>query len=184
MHKVVKILIATSVFCNIAFALFEPIYAIYVEQIGGFILEAAIAMGLYSIVLGITTVIIGKISDRGTIKNKLIVAGYGIGAIAFLGYYFVRNPFDLFVVQILLGFGTALIDPGWNALFGRHVSRGKEAFEWGFWEGSKQVAIGIFSIVGGVIATIFGFKILILSMFVFQVLATISVSRLLWFKDR
>lgn len=131
MHKVVKILITTSVFCNIAFALFEPIYAIYVEQIGGFILEAAMAMGLYSIVLGVTTVIIGKISDRGTIKNKLIVAGYGIGAIAFLGYYFVRNPFDLFVVQIVLGFGTALIDPGWNALFGRHVSRGKEAFRVG-----------------------------------------------------
>lgn len=179
MHQVVKILITTSVFCNIAFALMEPIYAIYVQQIGGSILEAATSVGLYSIVLGVTTIIIGKVSDRGTIKNKLIVAGYGIGAIAFLGYYFVRNPFDLFLVQILLGFGTALIDPGWNALFGRYVSRGKEAFEWGAWEGGKQIAIGVFSVVGGVIAAVFGFKVLILSMFVFEVLATISVSRLL-----
>ena len=181
MHKIVKILIMTSILCNIGFALFEPIYAIYVQEIGGYILEAAVAVGLFSIVLGVSTIIFGKITDSKTdLKKKLVVLGYSIVTISFLGYYFIRNPIDLFIVQIIMGLGTAMIDPGWDALFTRNVQKGKEATEWGIQEGCKQIAIGIAGITGGFVAYYFGFKILILTMFIFQVLATISVSRLLW----
>jgi len=185
MHKVIKILIATSILCNIGFALYEPIYAIFVQQIGGDLLTAATSIGLFSVVLGVFTIIFGKLSDmKKGLKNKLVVLGYSIVAAAFLGYYFVRSPIDLFVIQAVIGFGTALIDPGWNALFSRNVKDGKECTEWGLWEGGKQIAIGIFAAVGGVIAYMFGFKTLILVMFAFEVLATISVARLLWTDGR
>ncbi len=184
MHKVIKILILTSVFCNFGFALFEPIYAIFVEQIGGYILEAATAMGIFSIVMGLTTTVVGRLADRDKLKPQLVVLGYGLVAMAFLGYYFMTNPIELFIVQAVIGFGTALIDPAWNALFGRCVRRGREASEWGLWEGGKEIGVGIASIIGGVIAFGLGFKTLILIMFFFEVLATISVSRLLWVKEK
>lgn len=181
MHKIIKILITTSVLCNIGFALYEPIYAIFVQQIGGNILDAAISMGLFSIVLGTFTIIFGKLTDsKKRLKNRLVVLGYAVVTSAFLGYYFVRNPIHLFAVQIIIGLGTAMIDPGWNALFGRHVQKNNEATEWGLWGGGKQIAVGIFSIMGGIVASTFGFKTLILLMFAFELLATISVSRLLW----
>lgn len=182
MHKVIKILITTSIFCNIGFALLQPIFAIYVQQIGGHILEASVAIGLFSIILGITTYIFGKIEDKENIKNKLIVLGYSIITISFFGYYFVRNPIDLFIVQIVIGFGTALLTPAWFSLFGQFTGKKREASEWGLWDGSVHIAIGIFSILGGLIAFNFGFKTLILLMFLFELLATISVSRLLWVK--
>jgi MFS family permease len=183
MNKTIKILITTSVLCNAAFAFLEPIYAIFVQRIGGFILEASISMGLYAMALGIVTIIIGKISDNKQYRAKLIVAGYALAALAFLGYYFVKSPWELFAIQIVLGVSSALIDPGWNALFGTNVKKNKEATEWGLWEGAKQISIGIASIVGGIIAFAFGFKILILVMFVFEVAATINVSRLLLVKQ-
>jgi len=183
MHKIIKILIATSILCNIGFALYEPIYAIFVQQIGGDILAAAASMGLFAIVLGVFTIIFGKLTDANKcLKNKFIVLGYAIVTAAFAGYYFVKHPIDLFVIQAVIGFGTAMIDPGWSALFGMHVKKNNEATEWGLWEGAKQIAIGIFAITGGAIASVFGFKTLIVIMFTFEVLATISVARLLWTK--
>ncbi len=184
MHKIIKILIETSILCNIGFALLQPIFAIFVQQIGGDILEAAVAMGIFSIILGITTYIFGRIEDRRNIKNKLVVLGYSIITMSFLGYYFVRNPFDLFIVQIIIGFGTALLTPGWDALFTLNVTRGKEAVEWGLWDGSVHVSVGIFAIIGGIIAFSLGFKTLVLIMFVFELVATISISRLLWVKSK
>lgn len=183
MHKIIKILITTSIFCNIGFALYEPIYAIFVEKIGGGILDAAISMGLFSIVLGIFTIVFGKLTDTNKcLKNKFVVSGYAIVTAAFAGYYFVRGPLDLFIIQGVIGFGTAMIDPGWSALFGMHVQKNNEATEWGVWDGSKQIAIGVFSIAGGAIASTLGFKTLIVIMFVFEVAATISVAQLLWTK--
>lgn len=165
--------------------MFEPIYAIYVLEIGGHILEAAVAIGLFSLVLGLSTMVFGRIEDISKdLRRKLVVLGYAIVSLSVLGYYFVRNPIDLFVLQAVMGLGTALVDPGWDALFSRNVQKGKEATEWGMYEGGKEVAIGISAIVGGVLAFTFGFKTLILIMFAFQVLATISVSRLLWTKSK
>ena len=182
MDKIIKILMITSIFSYVAFGLFGPIYAIYVQEIGGSILEASGAMGIFAIVVGVVTIFLGKIGDDKHLKKKLIVIGYFLGAISTLGYYFVRNPLQLFIVQIFLGLAEALINPNWDALFSKHVKKDKEATEWGIWEGSKQIAVGIASITGGIVVVIFGFKTLILIMFLFESLAAINVSRLIWKK--
>lgn len=162
MHKVIRILITTSIFYNIVGGLFGPIYAIFVEKIGGDILTASGAWAVYSIVMGILLLSFGKIEDKVN-KRKTVVIGYFFSSIGTTGYLFVSQPWHLFVVQIVLGLGV-ITNPAWDALFSVSVSKGKESSEWGLWEGSTRIYAGMAAIIGGFIASTFGFRMLFMLM--------------------
>jgi len=171
MKRELKILISASLACNFAFGLLGPIYAIFVENIGGDILTAGYTWAIYSISLGVATFIFSRFEDKLP-KEKMIVLGYGLLSFGHLGYYFVQNATHLFMVQIYMGLSLALIDPIWSAYFTIKTDRRREAAEWGDWGAGTNIAIGIAAVVGSYIAHQFGFKSLFLIMFVIGLIST------------
>ena len=162
MHKVIKILISASLFYNFAGGLFGPIYAIFVEKIGGDILTASSAIALYNIIIGILILTFSRIEDRIN-KRNVVVLGYFLSAIGVTGYLFVSQPWHLFVVQTILSFG-AITNPAWDALFAASTDKRKESEEWGLWEGSIKINAGIAALIGGFIASFLGFRTLFVLM--------------------
>jgi MFS family permease len=173
MHKAIKILIGASIFFNFSAGLFGPIYAIFVERIGGDIMTASSAWAIYSVIIGILILFFGKWEDRLN-KRKMVILGYSLSAIGTAGYIFVQQPFHLFVVQAILGISAAINNPAWNAIFSTSLDKHRESSEWAYWEGAVRIDAGIAAVVCGTIATIFGFRVLFILM-----AATSAVSALI-----
>ena len=64
LNKALRILLATNAMIIVAAAMLGPIYALFVKDIGGDLLDASIAGGILALVAGITTLTSGKYSDK------------------------------------------------------------------------------------------------------------------------
>lgn len=147
-----------------AAGLLAPMYAIYVEKIGGDILTATNAWALFSITGGILIILIGRLTDRVKEPEYFIVAGFLTAAVGYLGYLTVKGPGHLFIVQAILGVAMALMTPAHDALYTQHLDGGRFASEWGFWEGMWLITEAIAAFVGGIVVTYFGFQALFILM--------------------
>lgn len=169
MQRELKILLTASTFFMLAAGLFGPIYAIFVEEIGGDLLTAGGAYGAFSISAGILVFIISRWEDHAKHQEKFVVLGYLISVIGFAGYLLIRNPIDLFIVQIIFGIGEAVHVPAFDGLYSKHLDKGKFASEWGLWETQYRITSAVAAGIGGVISYIFGFRALFMIMLIISV---------------
>ncbi|RLI99439.1 MAG: hypothetical protein DRP06_03480 [Candidatus Aenigmatarchaeota archaeon] len=166
MQKELKILLLSSGLFMLAGGLFGPIYAVFVEEIGGDLMTAGTAYGTFAIAAGILMFFVGRWEDRVKHQEKLIVIGYGLNCLGYFGYLFIRNPMDLFLVQIIFGIGKAIETPAFDGVYSKHLDHGKFVSEWGLWDSTTYIAFGISATIGGFLASIYGFKVLFVIMFV------------------
>ncbi len=165
MNRVLKFLLFADGFSILAVGMFGPIYAIFVERIGGDILTAGGAYAAFSITAGILLFLISRWEDHVKHKEKLVVLGYALGSIGILGYLFISAPIHLFVVQIILGMAGAIGSPAYDAIYSRCLDRGRFASEWGMYESMEYIVTAIAALFGAFVAAFFGFQSLFLIMF-------------------
>ncbi|MBW2977162.1 MFS transporter [Candidatus Woesearchaeota archaeon] len=165
MKRWLKVLLTADFFALLAIGMITPIYAIFVEEIGGDILDASGAWALFAITSGILMYLIGKWEDRGKHYAGMLFFGYLLRSFAFLGYFFVQNTMQLFGVQIILGLSVAVTNPSYDALYSKCLQKGKYAAQWGAWEAMNMIVEAVAALIGGAIASYFGFKALFAVMF-------------------
>jgi len=173
MKKPLKFLLAADGFVLFAFGLLAPIYAIFVEEIGGDILDAGFTYAIYLFVLGILIFFISRWENHQKFKGKLLVFSYFLFAIASIGYLLVSNKIHLFIVQGILGVAEAFNSPVYDGLYSKFLDKGKFVSEWGLYASMRSILTAIAAVGGGVIAAYFGFKYLFLIMFIFSVIGLI-----------
>jgi len=173
MNKIIDLLIISSFFYGLAAGLLGPIYAIYVEQIGGDILTAGYSYALFTIICGVFILLLGIWENRTKHQEKIIIASRLLAVIGFIGYLFVSSPVDLFLVQIILGISVAFVVPAFDSFYSRHIDKNRETEEWGAWEGVYQISLGISAVAGALVADFFGFKTLIWLMILFAIFSLI-----------
>lgn len=164
MKKWLKILLFADLFSIIGMAMITPIYAIFVEQIGGDILDASSAWAMFAFVSGILMYAIGKWEDRKKYHQQMLIIGYGLQAVGFVGYMFVGSVLHLLIVQVILGISTAISTPTFDALYSAFLDKGKYATEWSMWEGMNMIVTAVAALIGGVIAEYLGFRVLFIIM--------------------
>ena len=170
MRKELKILLTTNALFVLAAGLFGPIYAVFVEEIGGDLLTAGSAYAAFAIAAGVLILIIGRWEDRVKHQEKLVMLGYALSCLGFVGLLFVREPIHLFIVQVMFGIGEAVLAPAYDGLYSKNLDRGKAASEWGFWEGTERIVMAVAAFVGGFLASVYGFRFLFLVMLGFSVI--------------
>lgn len=163
-NKALRILLVTNAMVLISAAMLGPIYAIFVEKVGGDLMDASIAGGIFAFAAGITTLISGKYSDKIKENELIIVLGYIIMGVGFLLYIWVNSIISLFIVQAIIGFGEAIYSPAFDAVYSKHIDRHKSGTQWGAWEALHYFIAAIGAIIGGSIVTLFGFQILFIIM--------------------
>jgi MFS family permease len=183
MHKVLKILIASSGFYNFSVASLSPIFAAFVLNIGGGVVMASYAWAIYAATVGTLILIFGRFEDKLN-KRRVFIAGRLFTFIGVTGLLFVQSPYHLFGVQAVLGIGAAMMNPTFEALYTRGVRKGHEAFEWSIWDGSMHIVMSVGAVLGGTLVALFGFKSLFMMMsgasFVSLMLATLLLRGGLW----
>lgn len=158
----------TNALILISGAMIAPIYALYVEGVGGDLLDASFAGGVYAIVASITVFIFGKLSDRTKENELVVVLGYLIMAVGFFIYIFVKDIWSLLLVQALIGFGEAVYASPFDALYSKHLDHNKEGSQWGIYESLNYFTTAAGALMGGFIAHTFGFQVL------FAIMASVS----------
>jgi len=169
MKKILSLLLFIDAFFILAAALFNPIYAIFVVEIGGGIRTASGAWAAFTITMGVFMFFISKWEDHVKHKGKLLVASYALMALGTLGLALVKIPIHLFFVQIIFGLAEALNMPVFDAIYTKYLDRNKLASEWGLWNSLAAILTGIGAIIGGYIASIYGFHFLFLIMFLLAI---------------
>jgi len=164
MQRELKVLLLASSLSMLAAGLLGPIYAIFVEEIGGGILDAGASYAIFSIAAGLLIFFVSRWEDHVKHQEKLVVLGYAFGVLGFLGYLMVRSPLDLFAVQVVFGVGAAVGTPAYDGLYSRHLDKGKFVSEWGLWESMAYIITGISAAIGSLAASLYGFKFLFTTM--------------------
>ncbi len=162
--KALKILLATNALILVAGAMIGPIYALFVEQVGGDMMDAGLTAGIFALTAGITTLAAGRYADRTKNTELIIVFGYVVLGLAFLLYTLVGSIGALFAVQVLVGFAEAIYLPAFDSLYSKHMSNHRAGREWGKWEAMNYFMTAIGAVVGGLIASRLGFNALFVLM--------------------
>jgi DHA1 family multidrug resistance protein-like MFS transporter len=164
-NKPLRILLAADTLVLIAGAMIVPYYALFVQKIGGDILDTGLATGAYAVAAGFATLAAGRWSDRVTRKEFIVAASYIVMALCFVAYLFVHSIWQLLIVQIVIGLAQATYIPAYDALYGSHVGGIRTASSrWSFWEASNFFAIAIGALAGATIVRSAGFSGLLLTM--------------------
>ncbi len=163
-NKALRILLSTNALILMAGAMLGPIYALFVKRIGGSLMDASIAGGIFALVAGLTTLISGKYSDKIKERKLIIVFGYLIMGLGFFLYFWVNSVIFLFIVQAIIGLGEAIYAPAFDAIYSQHLSPKKAGIQWGAWESMYYFTTAVGAIAGGALVTLFGFQILFLIM--------------------
>jgi len=163
-NRALRILLWTNALILMAGAMFGPIYALFVDEIGGDLLDASIAWGVFAVAAGITTFISGHFSDKVKESELLVVAGYAVMGVGFFGYLLVDSIAMLFAVEAVIGIGEATYSPPFDAVYSKHLDGHRSGKQWGAWESMYYFVATGGAVAGGWLATRFGFDTLFMIM--------------------
>jgi DHA1 family multidrug resistance protein-like MFS transporter len=163
-NKALSVLIYTGGTIYLTAAMSGPFYAIYVGNVGGDIEVAGMAVALLFFVRGLASIIIAKFENKFKETEFFLIAGGLLRSLGFAGYIFAREPIHLGYISFILGIADAIIYPAADALFSRHVKKGQDVAQWGWWEVMESWGTALGALLGGFIASIFGFNAVFFSM--------------------
>ncbi len=164
MNLYYKILVASYGISTFTEGIMMPIYAIFVQKVGGSILDASGAVATYYITQAVIEIWLHKQPWSHKYRMHLMIIGWFIWLMGIVTYLNIQSVEMLFLAQIFTGMGNAVANPAFDAELAEHTDRGHKEFEWAAFEGLQDIFSGIAAIAGGLVATAFGFNILIIVM--------------------
>jgi MFS family permease len=176
MSRHYKLLLTSSLLVNLGDNLIGPLWAVFVQGIGGTILVLGYAAAISSFVTGFAIIAVGKLSDHMD-KTVLTFIGYILFALGTLGYLIISEPWHLYLLQIVFGLGGALLAAPLTALFARYINKESEGFQWSLGDGGGRLMVGVAVLSGAFIVNAFGFTALFLTMFAIQAIAIVIYFR-------
>jgi MFS family permease len=166
--SVIRYLTLADLFVVGGFGLVGPIFAVYIiETIPNAGVDiVGIATMIYLITKSLGQIPIGNFIDK--IKGErddfwFLFFGYFLYSIIPLLYIFIKTPYQLYIIEFLLGIFAAFVFPSWYAIFTRHIDKGKEGIEWGTYNTLVDLGGAFAAGIGGLIAVSFGFNVLFIS---------------------
>lgn len=167
MHKNIKILLGASILIHSGVNFLSPIFAIYIKKIGGTLIDAGVAIGIYAILKGIFYFIFKNIKEEKLSKKAMISGGYFIMFTGYFLYLFANMPVQVYFIQAILSIGETMITPSWSAVIAMSLEKGKERHIYSNFYGYRSLFEGAAAITGGLFAMNFGFDAVFIIMCVF-----------------
>lgn len=173
MHKNIKLLLGASILIHSGINFLSPIFAIYIGNIGGTIVDAGTAVGIYAILKGIFYFLFKNIREDRLSKKMMISGGYFIMFIGYFLYMFANQPVHIYFIQGILSLGETIITPSWSAIIAISLVKGKERHIYSNFYGYRSLFEGIAAISGGLFAMSFGFISVFIIMSSFALISSV-----------
>jgi len=176
-HDLVYILTLAYGLSTFASGILIPIYAFFIQKIGGGILETSWAIATYSIICGLGTIFVHKTTWSHTYRRHLLWGGWLLWLLSMTVYLIIQNITVLYIAQILNALGDAICEPIFDAEFSEKISSDSSG-GWAFFNGTISIFEGLASVAGGIIATAYGFDSLL---YCIMVIGTISFALIVYY---
>ncbi|QQG42601.1 MAG: MFS transporter [Candidatus Giovannonibacteria bacterium] len=165
-NRAVQILLVYLFAINVAAGLFGPLFAIFITGFieGATLKTVGFALALYAIAKSVLQIPLAKVLDTKKGERDdfyILMAGALIEVLYPFALIFISQIWHLYTLEILAGFSSAALMASYYSLFARHVDKGAEGFEWSLFSvGGLTISSAIGAAIGGVLADIFGFRLL------------------------
>ncbi len=169
------ILLMAALLANFSEGIYTPLYAAYVEHVGGGLSDAGVSWSLNLIAYGVLAIVFSRLGIRQKYRVGLLAFGYGLAALATALFAFIHTPALLYVAQIIRGASLAILAPVWDAFYSLFVDKRRATEEWGYYEGGWSIAMGLGSALGGLIIGATSFAFLFLLSAILTALAAVLV---------
>jgi len=156
-------------------SLLGPLYSIYVEGITGNIISVSTSWAVFMFVATLGTAVAAQFGDALKEKEYLLLAGFLLRAIGWFCFLFATSYMHILLIQVILGIGEAVGTPSFDAIFAEHLDKGKHVNEYSSWKVLNNLVGTIGTIIGGIVATRWGFPILFIGMGVLAIISFIGI---------
>ncbi len=168
-----KVLFVTNGIFVFAASLLGPLYAVFVQKLGNGILTISATYAAELLSATVFTIILSRLHDKFIRHEALLLIGFLIRAVIWITFMFIHSLPELMILQVALGIGDAVGSPAFNSFFAEHLDKDKHLQEYADWQVLNNVAVAASTIVGGFIASLFGFPMLFLTMALLACIAAI-----------
>ncbi|MDQ3076477.1 MAG: MFS transporter [bacterium] len=175
MNKALRTLLIYNGIFVLAYGLLGPLYAVYVQKLGGQIFIISLSWSVFLVASTLTTFIISRFGDRVQEQEYFLLAGFLLRAIVWIMYIFVPNIQFLIILQIILGIGDALGSPAFDSLVAEHLDKGRHIAEYSDMKILFNLSNALATIVGGVIASQLGFAYLFILMSILSMVSFFGI---------
>ncbi len=165
-----KFLLKASFAGTFAETMLVPFWAFLTNRVGGSILDAGIGFAIFSLITGIAVVTIGQTKWYERNVNWMVFWGFLVGGAGDFIYILVRNKYQLFANQALIGLAVGFLNPAWDTLFTENKDESSSK-KWSFWNGGINFITGVSALAGGFVVAKYGFNTLFITMGVIDALA-------------
>jgi MFS family permease len=187
-NSVVKAFIVSEIFLWSSWNAFNPIFAIFAatQVAGGNTQIAAGSFSTYLVVRVIFELISGRYLRKSTDIKKLLITAIGIVLISFgyAGFALAKTISSLFIFYGVIGMGLGIASPAKNSLFSLHLDKNKEVTEWSLYDGVVFLGMAMSVLVGGFIASEYGFTFLFYLIAITNLLSIIPYASLYTKKEK
>ncbi len=157
---ITNILILINVIIIADGAFMTPLWSDFVLKIGGNIQTAGQAVLIFSMAIGIFTWIAGWIEHHYQNDEWFMCFSALWIFIAYLGYFFVHTPSQLYLVEIALGIGGAFQSPAICALYQRYFTQQQSSLFWAIWNGFYNIGMGIGAMLAAFLVAHFNYTLM------------------------
>jgi len=140
--------------------LLGPLYAVYVQKIGGGVLLVSVQQLFFYVSSTIFLLFVARWGDRIREKEMMLVVSYVIRGLGFLSYIFIGSALALILIQVLFGLSESLGTPTFGALFAKHIDKKEEVMEFSDWAMVSNLVMALGTILGGFVVSSLGFNFL------------------------
>jgi len=175
--RVIKTLIVSDFILQAGWGLIGPIFAIFITRNihGGNLAMVGFIAATYWIAKSIFQPFIAYFFDlkKGEKDDfKFLIVGMYVANLIPLGYLFVSQLWQVFLLEFVRGLAMACVIPSWSGIFTRHINKGWEAFSWSIESTGIGFAFGFAAAFGGIMATALGFKTVFVLVSTFGLIAS------------
>ena len=158
MNKSLKLLLTINSIFVLAGNLLGPLYAVYIEGLGGSI---AVVSGTWSVMLLTTTLVnfsLIRYGDKVKEHEYLLIAGFIFRSIAWIGFVYAGNIFAILILQIVIGLGEAVGSTGFDAIMAEHLDKSRHIRDYAVWKTVSNLLAALATLIGGFVVTSYGFS--------------------------
>jgi DHA1 family multidrug resistance protein-like MFS transporter len=161
MEKLTKpllLLMALSTLYSLGVGLLGPIYPLFVvNRFSASLFDFGIIYAIFCIVAALFKTVAGKLADAYG-REIIFFTGVMMGAICTLGYIYVTNIFQLYIIEIFFGLSHALQRPSLLALMVDISDKNKRGMFFGMFESAYDITEAVAALLSTLIASKIGFE--------------------------
>lgn len=143
-----------------------PLFAVFVVQdiAGGTVAQAATGLTVYLLVRMVVELVVSRKSGELSNAQRAVIDVLGMVVVSIAYLIMATTPTfgAVLAFYALAGLGFGISSPVKYSLFSRSLEPQKEASVWGFYDVATLSSMAIATMLGGLIAQQYGFKVLFL----------------------